>query len=96
MSGTSLGSFDLTAANNTPTGVTTDGSSFWVVDKNDLKVYKYGPGGDPISTGDFNLVVGNGFAEGITTDGSRFWVTDTNYKRVYQYSLSGANQGALT
>ena len=40
-SSTANGSFDLTSVNSDPRGITTDGSSVWVVDKGDDKVYRY-------------------------------------------------------
>ena len=74
-------------------GITTDGSSIWVVEKEDQAVYKYDPSGNLLSS--FGLVAANANAEGITTDGSSIWVVDKTNLLVYKHNLSGTSQGSF-
>ena len=94
LSGALTGSFALVSANNDAEGITTDGSSIWVVDKGDKVVYEY----DLLSgasLGSFNLTNANGDPKGITSDGITIWVVDKEDKVVYKYDITGASIGSF-
>ena len=73
-----------------PHGLTSDGTTMYVVDTEDRNVYAYtisNQNYDPEKS--FALDAGNTNAEGITHDGSILWVVDSGDDRVYRYSLTG-------
>ena len=76
--------WNLDGGNTNAKGATsiTDGSTVWVVDKND-KVYVYdGDGGSPTSW----TAVGLNEAEGIATDAVDIWILDKKAKKVLRYN----------
>ena len=81
------GYFQLSTAIRDAQGITTDGLSIWVMDKNERKVQKYDLLGNSID--DFHLTNANKDPRGITTDGSFIWVADEDDRVVYKYDLAG-------
>ena len=79
-----VGNFTLDAANAVPSGVATNGSDFWVTDREDDLVYHYNASGSLLEN--FSLDAENANSTGIVTNGSDFWVTDTGTKRIYVYN----------
>ncbi len=88
LAGVNQSDFDLTAANDQASGITTDGTNIWVVDHADAKAYKYTMTGSAVS--DFSLDAANTNARGITTNGTNIWVVDWGTARVYKYTMAGA------
>ena len=91
--GNSVGDFDLDPDNRDSQGITTDGTSIWVVDKDDRLIYAYGMSGG--SAGSFEMKMANRDPKGITRDESFFWVVDDNGRKVFKYDASGCNVGAF-
>ena len=85
--GTSLGDLTLARANSHAVGITTDGTSVWVLDADDAIVYRYNTSGAPLDS--FALTTDSEALEGIATDGTYLWVTDEETAQVYRYSTLG-------
>ncbi len=85
----------LVAGASSPTGITTNGSDFWITDDNDAFVYHFNSTGDNQTDGFSTLGVAVNL-RGITTNGSDFWVindidfTFTGF--VYHFNSTGDNQ----
>ncbi|MBI1309703.1 tandem-95 repeat protein [bacterium] len=81
-------SFRLDHADRKPMGITTDGSSFWVVDdtaKHDA-VFQYSMRG--VLAGNWTIDPANSRPTGITIDSrdpGRLWIVDARADRVFQY-----------
>jgi hypothetical protein len=89
-------SFSLTASN--PSGITTDGTTIWVVDSATDRVYRYDTAGSP--QGDWALTTGNSSPTGLTIDPSgasnNVWVVDNGADAVYEYDrVTGAFAGSF-
>ncbi len=83
-------SFRLDPANKKPTGITSDGTSVWVVDNAALnRVFKYKTDGTLL--GSWKLDAANTTPTGITIDPSNvadIWVVDSASDSVYQYEAA--------
>ena len=89
-----------TNENSNPAGVWTDGTTLWVADDNDAKIYAYAvsggarvsevSGGSTVYPKDVTLDGGNDVPAGIWSDGVRLWVVDRVVGRLYAYDLPGA------
>ena len=97
--GTTNLEFDLHAANANARGIWSDGTTIWVADTGDDKLYayKFTPGsdfGDRDSGKDINTLgaAGNTAPEGIWSDGATMWVADTGDDKLYAYALSGGTR----
>ena len=79
------------AGNESPRGTWSDGTTIWVADFDDDKLYAYAlADGARDSAKDFNLAAGNDSPYGIWSDGTTMWVADHDAK-IYAYVLaSGA------
>ena len=79
------------AGNNVPTGIWSDGTTMWVADWVDDKLYAY-----TLATGardsamDFDTLAaaGNNVPTGIWSDGTTMWVSDFNDSKLYAYKMS--------
>ena len=84
----------LTAAGNTnPRGIWSDGTTMWVVDNSDDKIYAYNLATKAReSSNDFDSLTltaaGNTDAYGIWSDGTTTWVADATDFRLYAYNLA--------
>ena len=90
----------LTAAKNQrPLGIWSDGTTMWVADNTDNKLYAYRM--DPGETGhgnrdtakEFDLHAGNTAPVGIWSDGSTVWVVEYSGKKVYAYGMDPGGAG---
>ena len=98
------GDFDLDDANDDPEGITVLGTTAWVVDGDDDKVYVYDLTGltsvvswdlcDSSTPCPADAPSDNDHPLGITTDGSSIFVVDNN-KFVFEYDMSGAAVGGF-
>ncbi len=83
-------SFALSSGNTNPTGIVTDGTSFWVVDNSTTdRVFKYTLTGSLL--GSWSIDPANGSPTGITinpNDVSHIWIVDNSALKVFQYSSS--------
>ena len=83
--------FTLDAANGSPVGIWSDGTTMWASDFTDAKLYAYRMSDRSRDSGkDFNTLfaAGNKFPEGIWSDGTTMWVADTGNDTVFAYDLS--------
>jgi hypothetical protein len=85
-----------------PTGIATDGTNIWIVDRGTDMVYRYN-GAASVTSGSltassaFKLTARNTAPEDMTTDGSKLWVVNSGKPdKVYVYNLSGGNLGSWT
>ena len=86
----------LSAAENTnPWGIWSDGTTMWVADHGDDKIYAYDlkshqriPGQDI----DDLSAAGNDDARGIWSDGTTMWVADQVDRRLYAYDLASGER----
>ena len=79
--------FDLDAANNTPSGLVTDGESIWVGDNTDTLIYAYDFDGTYRSAGNINLVSANGIIGDMEIIGANIAVLDTTDDAIYIYAI---------
>ena len=78
----------IAAENRDPSGLWSDGTTMWVADGADGKIYAYkmsDKSRDPDK--DFNTLsgAGNGNPYGIWSDGSTMWVVDHTDNKIYAY-----------
>ncbi|QGQ30125.1 Ig-like domain-containing protein [Gimesia maris] len=96
--GISSSSFALHQDNVSPSGITTDGDTIWVVDDVADRVFVYDVAGTYL--GSWDLDPANSDAAGITialNDSTSIWVVDRNDDRVYRYDdATGVRSGSLT
>ena len=79
------------AGNNNPNGLWSDGTTMWVADYEDEKIYAYNlstKARDPNK--DFNTLIdaGNRSPRGPWSDGTTMWVADWAVEKLYAYNLS--------
>jgi hypothetical protein len=85
-------SFALTSGKNgntNPTGMVTDGTSFWVVDGTRLKVFKYSLSGSAL--GNWVIDPADTHPTGITVNPnnvSEVWIVDSGTLKVYDYAAA--------
>ena len=78
------------AGNDSPQGIWSDGTTMWIADDDDDKLYAY-----TLATGvrdaskEFSLHNDNGNPKGIWSDGTTIWVADDGDDKLYAYTLSG-------
>jgi sugar lactone lactonase YvrE len=103
--GTLLGSWSAggLSSSATLTGIATNGTDIWLVDRSADKVYKYTGAasllsGSQSAASSFSLSVhghsGNGNPQDLVTDGTSFWVVDGTALKVFKYTLSGSLLGS--
>ena len=82
--------FDLDSANGTPRGIWSNGTTIWVLDNADLKLYaRTLAGGARDSSKDISLYSANGNPTGVWSDGTTVWVADAGDEKLYAYTLDG-------
>ena len=81
--------FTLDAANGYPTGVWSDGTTMWVADFEDHRLYAYRMSDRSRDSGkDFTLDASNGSPVGIWSDGTTMWASDFADGKLYAYRMS--------
>ena len=81
--------FILGAANGYPTGIWSDGTTMWVADFEDHKLYAYRMSDRSRDSGkDFTLDAANGSPVGIWSDGTTMWASDFTDAKLYAYRMS--------
>ena len=81
--------FTLDAANGYPTGIWPDGTTMWVADFEDGKLYAYRMSDRSRDSGkDFTLDAANGSPVGIWSDGTTMWASDFTDGKLYAYRMS--------
>ena len=82
------------ASNGNPRGMWSDGTTMWVADLSDRKLYAYKVSDmSRDSSKDFDTLSGasNENPSGIWSDGTTMWVADTADKKLYAYSMTSKN-----
>ena len=88
-----------TATNNNPYGVWSDGTTVWVTDSVDDKLYAYrmNPGqadhGARETAKEFDLHGDNGSPRGIWSDGVTIWVADSSDNKLFAYRMDPGETG---
>ena len=81
--------FALAAENGYPTGLWSDGTTMWVADFEDAKLYAYNMPTESRDPGkDFTLATDNSLPVGIWSDGTTMWVVDFQDAKLYAYSMA--------
>ena len=83
------------AGNNDPRGLWSDGTTMWVADNDDNKIYAYNLSTKARDAAkDINTLSGAGNTEirGLWSDGTTMWVVDRTDAKVYAYNLSSKAQ----
>ena len=83
--------FTLDAANGSPVGIWSDGTTMWASDFAAGKLYAYRMADRSRDPGkDFNTLsaAGNKFSEGIWSDGATMWVADTGRDMLFAYNAA--------
>ena len=81
--------FTLDAANGYPTGIWSDGTTMWVADFEDAKLYAYWMSDRSRDSGrDFTLDAANGSPVGIWSDETTMWASDFTDGKLYAYRMS--------
>ena len=82
----------LAAADNTaPAGIWSNGTTMWVMDSSDKKIYAYTLATNARNTAqDFDTLdaAGNDSPTGIWSDGTTMWVMDSSDEKIYAYNLA--------
>ena len=86
---------DLTlhSDNGAPRGIWSDGSTMWVADSSDRKLYAYAlADGSRLDDKDIALVSSNSTPLGLWSDTTTMWVLNTGDDRIYGYSLADGSR----
>ena len=78
------------AGNDSPEGIWSNGTTMWVADSSDGKIYAYNLNTKARESGkDFNTLdaAGNDYPVGIWSDGTTMWVLDNSDEEIYAYSM---------
>ena len=83
--------FTLDSDNSSPRGIWSDGTTIWVVDSGDDKLYAYDLSGGRVAGHDISLHSSNADAAGVWADDNTAWVVndasdDSPFDRVYTYN----------
>ena len=81
------------AGNDDPQGIWSDGTTMWVADDEDDKLYAYTlASGARDTTKDISLDSANADPQGIWSDETTIWVADDGDDKLYAYALSGGTR----
>ena len=81
----------ITAENNRPRGMWSDGTTMWVTDWIDIKIYAYDmttKAHDASKDFDTLDAAGNDNPRGIWSDGTTVWVSDYSDEKLYAYDMT--------
>ena len=79
------------AGNDSPAGIWSDGTTMWVADSSDDKIYAYNLSTKArMSSKDFDTLdaADNESPTGIWSDGTTMWVADSSDDKIYAYNMS--------
>ena len=83
------------AGNNAPDGLWSDGTTMWVSDTSDDKVYAYTLATKARDAGKDISISGNTALISLASDGTTMWTADTNVNnKLFAYSISGKSRDA--
>ena len=84
----------VAAGNEAPYGIWSDGTTMWVTDVDDIKIYAYNlstKARDSSKDFDTLAAAGNLSSRGIWSDGTTMWVADETYDKLYSYNVPSSN-----
>ena len=87
----------IAAGNRDPYGIWSDGTTMWVADSQDGKIYAYRMSDRTRDAGkDFNTLqaAGNTSPYGIWSDGTTMWVSDAEDDKLYAYRMTDRTRDA--
>ena len=96
-------SIQLHCDNSRAAGIWSDGTTLWVSDQDDRKMYAYIVGDPGVTydsgvtydpTEDFDLAAGNQNPGDHWSDGTTLWVVDEVDRKLYAYTLTGSGTGS--
>ena len=77
------------ASNDNPRGIWSNGTTVWVADFSDDKLYAYKMSDTSRDSGeDFDLHSSNGYPNAIWSNGTTMWVTDSAGDKLFAYKMS--------
>ena len=85
------------SGNRQPKGLWSDGTTLWVVDLDDVRLYAYDlatGARDPAKDVTTLDAAGNADPRGLWSDANTVWVTDQDDKKVYAYDLASGSRDA--
>ena len=85
------------SGNRQPKGLWSDGTTLWVADLDDARLYAYDLATlarDPAKDVTTLAAAGNADPRGLWSDGTTVWVADQDDKKVYAYDLAGGSRDA--
>ena len=87
--------FNLAAGNTAPQGIWSDGTTLWVLDTSDEKLYAYDLASKAhVPAKDLTLAAGNTEPRGLWSDGTTMWVVDSpssGTRKLYAYALASGD-----
>ena len=86
------------AGNHSPSGLWSNGTTMWVVDYTDAKIYAYKMSdGSRDAAKDFDTLAGNGNGNphGLWSNGTTMWVSDWTDDILYAYKMSDKSRDAV-
>ena len=92
-----LKDFSFPPSNDGPGGIWSDGTTMWVADSNDGKIFAYNLSSkqrDASKDFDTLSAAGNIDPNGIWSDGTIMWVADSNDGKIFAYNLSSKQRDA--
>ena len=79
----------VVAGNASPQGIWSDGTTMWVADDDDDKIYAYVLAtGDRDASKEFSLHADNASPGGMWSNGTTVWLADTDDAKLYAYALT--------
>ena len=79
--------------NGDPEGIWSDGTTMWVIDGQDFRVYAYGlDGGVRDEDLEFDLDPDSESPRGMWSDGDTVWVSDNDESKIFAYYLPGGGE----
>ena len=80
----------VAAGNEDPRGMCSNGTTIWIVDGEDGKIYAYSAGGSRDSSKDFNTLIaaGNENPTGLWCNSTYMWVSDATEDKIYAYLMT--------
>ncbi len=80
--------------NDNPFAVWGNGTTLWVSDTGDARIYAYNSDGTRDASREIALDADNGDSAGIWSDGERMWVADNADGKLYAYSVSDGRRAS--
>jgi len=83
--------WDTSGQSNHPSGITTDNTSIWIVDRDDLKVYRYDMAGAYLDFIDISGNCPNPWGITVNSGATHLWIYDYDDLSVHRYTVAGVH-----